>query len=360
MTEDQRRAMEFRNPEHIPVSVSILPAAWMKYREKMAEVTARHPLLFGALEGKRDFDAVWTPTYAEGEHVDAWGCVWSNVHRGREAIVTGHPLPTRESVRGMKAPAVDAGLPHGFMFLRLMDLRGFEDLMLDFAEEPPELSKLIGTVLEYNLGQVDRLLASTPGGSFTGNRAARDRDRTSGVGDRIETAKEADSASRESASTDIVVFGDDLGMQAALPISPAKWRKHLKPCYAAIFGRVRKAGLPVYFHSDGHIHEIIPDLVECGVTVINPQSRANGLDNLAKVCRGKVCVDLDLDRQLFPFCTPGEADAHVRDAVEKLGSPSGGLWLKAEVADDVPLPVVEAICSALEKYRGYFRGQSEA
>jgi uroporphyrinogen decarboxylase len=322
VTEDQRRAMEFRNPEHIPVSVSILPAAWMKYREKMEAVTARHPLLFGNPEGKRDFDAVWTPTYAEGEHVDAWGCVWSNVHRGREAIVTGHPLPTRESVRGMKAPAVDAGLPHGFMFLRLMDLRGFEELMLDFAEEPPELEKLIGTVLEYNLGQVDRLLASKPG--------------------------------------DMAVFGDDLGMQAALPISPAKWRKYLKPCYAAIFGRVRKAGLPVYFHSDGHIHEIIPDLVECGVTVINPQSRANGLDNLAKVCRGKVCVDLDLDRQMFPFCTPAEVDAHVREAVEKLGSPAGGLWLKAEVADDVPLPVVEAICLALEKYRGYFRGPSGA
>jgi hypothetical protein len=318
VTEDQLRAMEFRNPEHIPVSASILPAAWMKHREKMAEVTSRHPLLFGAGEGKRDFDAVWTPTYAEGEHVDAWGCVWSNVHRGREAIVTGHPLPTRESVRAMKAPTVDAGLPHGFMFLRLMDLRGFEELMLDFAEEPPELSKLIDTVLEYNLRQVDLRLSGTP--------------------------------------EDIVGFGDDLGMQAALPMSPAKWRKWLKPCYAAIFGRVRKAGLPVYFHSDGHIHEVIPDLVECGVTVINPQSRANGLDNLARVCRGKVCVDLDLDRQMFPFCTPKEVESHVREAVEKLGSPSGGLWLKAEVADDVPLPVVEAICLALEKYRGYFRG----
>jgi len=71
-------------------------------------------------------------------------------------------------------------------------------------------------------------------------------------------------------------------------------------------------------------------------------------------------VDLDLDRQMFPFCTPAEVDAHVREAVEKLGSPAGGLWLKAEVADDVPLPVVEAICLALEKYRGYFGGPPRA
>jgi len=41
--------------------------------------------------------------------------------------------------------------------------------------------------------------------------------------------------------------------------------------------------------------------------------------------------------------------------VEKLGSPEGGLWLKAEVDDGVPLENVEAICSALDTYRSFFR-----
>ena len=91
-----------------------------------------------------------------------------------------------------------------------------------------------------------------------------------------------------------------------------------------------------------------------GVNVINPQVRANGLDNLARVCKGKVCVDLDLDRQLFPFCTPADIDHHVRQAVETLGSPAGGLWLRAEIGVDVPLENVEAVCSALEKYRAYY------
>jgi hypothetical protein len=108
-------------------------------------------------------------------------------------------------------------------------------------------------------------------------------------------------------------------------------------------------------HSDGHIAEIIPDLVDCGVNVINPQVRANGLEALAEACRGKVCVDLDLDRQLFPFCTPQEIDDHVRQAVETLGSPEGGLWLKAEIGFDVPLENVEAICAALEKYRSTYK-----
>jgi hypothetical protein len=65
-------------------------------------------------------------------------------------------------------------------------------------------------------------------------------------------------------------------------------------------------------------------------------------------------VDLDLDRQLFPFCTPAEIDRHVREAVEALGSPQGGLWLHAEVDDGVPLENIEALCLALEKYRGFF------
>jgi uroporphyrinogen decarboxylase len=144
-----------------------------------------------------------------------------------------------------------------------------------------------------------------------------------------------------------------------IPVSmgmlPAAWmkyrEKYLKPCYAKIYSLCRAAGHPVYMHCDGHIYEIIPDLIECGVNVINPQFRANGLDNLARVCKGNVCVDLDLDRQLFPFCTPADIDAHVRVAVEILGSPEGGLWLKAEIDDGVPLEIIEA--KAASRVAGY-------
>jgi len=88
--------------------------------------------------------------------------------------------------------------------------------------------------------------------------------------------------------------------------------------------------------------------------VLNPQVGANGLDNLVRECKGKVCVNLDLDRQKFPFWKPEDIDAHVRECVEKLGSPEGGLWLLAECAPDVPLENIEAICNALERYRTYY------
>ena len=317
--QDRIKALRFEGPEYIPISAGILPAAWMKHREAMDEIVARHPILFGEHKaGQRDYDQVGG-TYVAGRHVDAWGCVWSNMQTGMESIVTGHPVPTREAVHSLRMPEEDAGLPHGFMYLRLADLRGFAELMLDFAEEPPELQMLIDVVLAYNMRQARIKLQALPN------------------------------------EPQIVHFGDDLGMQTSLPISPARWRKYLKPCYMQLYRPFRQAGHTVYMHSDGHMVEIIPDLVDCGVNVINPQVRANGLHALAQACKGKVCVDLDLDRQLFPFCTPQEIDDHVRQAVEALGSPEGGLWLKAEIGLDVPLENVEALCSALEKYRSYFR-----
>jgi len=335
--DDRLRAIKFDRPGRIPLSAGILPAAWMTHRRALYDVVHRHPVIFGnAYAQEPDYDAVGG-TYATGEHTDAWGCVWSNIHAGMEAFVTGHPYPTRESVRNMSPPATDTGFPHGFMYLRLLDLRGFEEAMTDFAEEPLELRLLISAVLAYNLRQAGLRLSemeSRGGGSAP-------------------SATGATFGRHGCAGGKIVVFGDDLGMQSGLAIGAARWRKYLKPCYKAIYEPFKKAGHYVYMHTDGWILDIIPDLAECGVDVINPQVRANGIDNLARVCRGRYCLDLDLDRQLFPFCTPVECDRHVQETVDKLATPEGGLWLKAEIGPDVPLANVEAIFTAMEKYGGY-------
>ncbi|MEI7833525.1 MAG: uroporphyrinogen decarboxylase family protein, partial [bacterium] len=298
--DDKMKAMHFEHPEFIPLRASIMPAAWIKYRERLEEIVQNHPIIFGESSGtERDFDYPGPETYSAGEHIDNWGCVWSNITEGMEAIVTRHPIPEREDIRTFKAPAVLKGsFPHGFMYLRLADLRGFEELMIDFAEEPEELQQLIDLVLGYNMQELELILSKHRAPYFA--------------------------------------FGDDLGMQASLPVSPQTWRKYLKPCYMKMYQRVHQAGIDVYMHTDGHIYEIIPDLIDCGVNVVNPQIRANGLDNLVRVCKGKVCVDLDLDRQMFPFCKPEEIDNHVHEAVEALGSPEGGLWLTAEIGPDVP------------------------
>jgi hypothetical protein len=318
MANDRWLSLRFENPEYLPVSVSILPAAWSKHRERMQEIVDRHPILFGD-PVERDFDAVYDEKYVAGSVTDAWGCVWENIHQGMAAIVTGHPLPNREDVRTLKAPEENIGFPHGFMFLRLTDLRGFQEMMLDFAEEPPELQQLLDIVRDYNIRQAQLRLANMP------------------------------------AEPQLVYFGDDLGLQNALPISPAMWRQYLKPCFAAIYRPFVEAGHSIYMHTDGHILEIIPDLIDCGVNVVNPQIRANGLPGLRDVAKGKVCINLDLDRQMFPFCSPQDIHDQVVESIEMLGDPAGGLWLSAEIGPDVPLGNVEAICCALEEARTYYR-----
>ena len=112
-------------------------------------------------------------------------------------------------------------------------------------------------------------------------------------------------------------------------------------------------------HTDGCIYPVMADMQEAGADIINPQIRANGLDNLVRVCKGKIPICLDLDRQLFPFATPEQVGRHIRECTEALYMPEGGLMLTAECAADVPLENIEAICDALTWSSGY-RGSAVA
>jgi uroporphyrinogen-III decarboxylase len=232
-----------------------------------------------------------------------------------ESIVTEHPVRARADIHALQIPENrDGRIPHGFMYLRLLNLRGFEEAMLDFAEECEELQILIDKVLAYNLIQLDVALPRMGPVAF---------------------------------------LGDDLGMQKGLAIGPVKWRRYLKPCFARIFAKARDSGRFVYMHTDGCIVEIMQDLADCGAHMINPQYRANGLDNLVRTCRGKIPICLDLDRQLFPFATPSELESHVAECVESLYLPEGGLGLNAEINYEVPLENIAAIFDALRKYKSY-------
>jgi uroporphyrinogen-III decarboxylase len=201
------------------------------------------------------------------------------------------------------------------MYLRILDLRGFEEAMIDFFEEPPELQMLIDKVLDYNLRQTKLMLENS-----------KDR---------------------------LVYFGDDLGMQSGLTLGAEKWRKYIKPCFAAIFKLCKNEGRFVYMHTDGCIHEIIPDLHECGVDMVNPEFRPNGLDNLERVCKGKIPIALYLDQQLFPFANPFELRKHVEDVVKRLYLPEGGFALKLEISPEIPLENIEALFDAVSEYRLY-------
>jgi len=338
------RAAYFVQPEWIPCTVAVMPATWRKYQERVEDVLVDYPLLFPDFrKGQRDFDAVGDRRYAAGRFTDNWGCVWDNIAEGLDGAVVEHPLgdwadfehysapdPLTEGEGWGPVPDWDdlrtrcerakregriawGGMPHGFMYMRLYYLRGFGNLMLDFATEEPRLADLVEMVLGYNMAAIEKMIEC---------------------------------------GAEFISFGDDLGVQRSLPFSPATWRKYLLPCYRQMAGRCRECGLDVYLHSDGHVLEIIPDLIEAGVTVLNPQIRANGLDGLEATAKGRICINLDLDRQLFPFATPRKVSDHIRTAAARLNTDAGGLMLYAECEPDVPLENIRAICATLEEIGG--------
>jgi hypothetical protein len=334
------KTVYFDGPDWTPCGVSLMDATWIKYREALEEIVMAHPRLFPSYrKGSRDFDRVARPMHELGRKTDCWGTVWDNVERGLSSHPVAFPLEDWDDLEAYVPPAPmeveefgprdwaaversirrarergdiawGGGLMHGFMYMRLFYLRRFENLMMDMATADPRLPRLIRRVEDFNAAVIGRTLEL---------------------------------------GAEFMRFGDDLGLQDKLPMGPALWRKWIGPSYNRLLAFCRERGVPVYLHTDGHVLEIIPDLIEAGVTVLNPQIRANGLDGLETYAKGKVCIDLDLDRQLFPFAEPDEIDEHVGTAFDRLATGRGGLMLKAECEPDVPLENIEAICAALER-----------
>lgn len=113
----------------------------------------------------------------------------------------------------------------------------------------------------------------------------------------------------------------------------------------------REAGVHVYFHTDGYIVDIIPDLIEIGVTILNLQDLCNGLENIKREAKGKICIDLDIDRQsIIPFGTPKEIYSHIKNCIDTLSSPQGGLMLVCGIYPGTPLKNIEVLCEAMYKY----------
>ncbi|MBN1348280.1 hypothetical protein JXJ21_02625 [candidate division KSB1 bacterium] len=335
------KTIYFDYPEWTDCGVGLMPATWMKYRDELEAIVLAHPRIFpGYKKGSKDYDHVDHPLYKPGQHIDCWGTVWNNIEKGLDSIAIDYPLndwadfdtyvppdpmtddwfSPREDWDTLKGKMEQArregkivggsGLPHGFMFMRLYYLRGFENLMLDFATDDARLPKLIQMVETYNSAVIRKTLTLKP---------------------------------------DMLGYGDDLGMQLSLPMSPEMWRKYIKPSYMRMFEPCRDADVPVALHTDGHILEIIPDLIEAGVKLLNPQIRANGLEGLIAMAKGKVALNQDLDRQLFPFASEAQIEDHFHTVYEGLHLPEGGLMLSAECEPDVSLEKIDKICSVLEQ-----------
>jgi hypothetical protein len=70
---------------------------------------------------------------------------------------------------------------------------------------------------------------------------------------------------------DCIQLGDDVGAQTGMLLHPSLWRKYFKPRMKTLIDELKKAGnVYIWYHSDGNVEPIIPDLIEIGVNILNP------------------------------------------------------------------------------------------
>ena len=345
--ENLLRAVRFERPDHIPMSFHINPACWHAYPQSvLQERMAAHPFLFADFQlMSASIEPQYGPNQRAGRpYTDDWGCGWETVEDGITGTVTHHPLANWDDFGGYAPPdpnrvsglgpvdwdeiardlrearsegrLASASLTHGHTFLLLQSLRGYANLVYDMADDEPRLHDLIGMVEAFNLFVVRRYIDL--GAEWIG-------------------------------------YPEDLGMQKGPMLSPAHFRRYIKPVYQRLMQPAREAGCVVHMHSDGDVRALMDDLIEGGVQVINLQDRVNGIDWIARRFAGRVCVDLDIDRQAITrFGTPDQIDALIREEVEKLGSRQGGLMMVYGLYPGVPLENVSALMDAMTRYAAYY------
>ena len=117
-------------------------------------------------------------------------------------------------------------------------------------------------------------------------------------------------------AVDVFFTGDDFGTQAGPFMSPAMWRRFLRPGMEAFIDLGHEFGCAVAHHSCGAVRPIIPDLIDCGLDILNPlQPEARDMDpvELKRSFGDRLCFHGSISIQhTLPFGTPRDIRDEVR------------------------------------------------
>jgi len=346
--ENLLRVVRFERPDYTPMTFHINDACWAYYpSDALQDLMEGHPFLFPDFKRSPDPVVPNYPDYARaGEpYTDPWGCVWETSISGLMGAVVRHPLASWDDFENYSAPdpnktthwgpinweveAENIGpaisqtcipngeIGHNHTWLKLIDMRGYHNALIDMMDGEPRLFQLLEMLEEFNAGLVRNYI--------------------------------------KYGKAEWMGFAEDLGMQHGPMLSPQNFREYIQPVYRRLMRLAHQAGCIVHVHADGDLRALMDDLLACGVDVVNLQDLVNGIDWIAERLAGRICLDLDIDRQyITALGTPAQVDALVREEVEKLGSKQGGLMMIYGLYPGVPLENAEALMDAMEKYATYY------
>jgi len=334
-------AMEYRPPDCIPLRIYAAAGGLYEHGEPLRELIQATGHDFGSFEGLQlpeppppeDFDP--DGTY-HAFKTDEWGTRWEYRIFG----IWGHPVswpledmaqldsyefPETPPASGPEFEDAKArGAAHretyfhldgaGAILERLIGLRRFEDVLMDVAQDTPEINRLADRLTERSLAQVERALALDADG---------------------------------------VSFGDDFGTQQSPIFSMEVWRRFFKPRYRALLEPVKRANKKAFLHSCGELRPLLEDLAEIGFDLIWPQLPLYPARELHERCRDLgLAIELHPDRgDLMQRGTPQQVEDYLHRMVEDFDSANGGSWLYLEVDPNFPFQNVEALFRFAQELR---------
>ena len=266
-------------------------------------------------------------TSRDGDHAHLEGFQYPMVSLETQADAADYPLPDLDadyrydSVRVEFNDIQGRGLAAMAMlectiFERAWYLRSMERLLLDFADASAFATTLLDRITEKRVVQARRYAEL---------------------------------------GADVICYGDDVGTQRGMLMSVRMWRTWLKPRLARTIAAARavRPDVLVFYHSDGDVTAIIPDLIEIGVDILNP---------VQPECMDPVALKRAYGERLsfwgtigtqstFPFGSPEDVRREVRARIATVGV-GGGLFLapthviEPEVPFDNIVAFVEAVRGA--------------
>jgi len=166
------------------------------------------------------------------------------------------------------------------------------------------------------------------------------------------------------AGVDILITADDVGAQNNLIMSAAMYREWIKPRLKRVIDAAKAVNpdVLIFYHSDGNIQDIIPDLIEAGVEILNP-IQPECMDPLRIMEKYGDCISFwgaVGTQSVLPFGRPGDVEEVCRKLLKARIGKGGFIPAPTHLVEpEVPLENVEALVRTVQSYNAHngFTGQ---
>jgi uroporphyrinogen decarboxylase len=150
---------------------------------------------------------------------------------------------------------------------------------------------------------------------------------------------------------DAILLGDDIAFKTTTFISPDMLRRFVFPQYRKIADRIRAAGVPLMFHSDGNLTQVMDDLIDIGIQCIHPfENLAIDIAWAKETYGDRLCIMGNLDVDFIERMSPAEVKAEATRLLDTLGGPGYIFASGNSITQWAPPQSAVAMAEAVREY----------